>query len=128
MPRDFNGTYDTSERFVLQVCHGTMCFCSVQEYCYNARFKAWACVLTLTLFMQTEFFITLFFLNLKARSHGTALIRLHANNVPNKVDFIMVKFSCYKPVPVHAVFDSINLLLLKLEFEMCFILASYKIL
>ncbi|ONM20896.1 Nuclear pore complex protein GP210 [Zea mays] len=43
MPRDFNGTYDTRERFVLQ-----------------------------------------------ARSHGTALVRLHTNNVPNKVDFIMV--------------------------------------
>lgn len=43
MPRDFNGTYDTHERFVLQ-----------------------------------------------ARSHGTALVRLHTNNVPNKVDFIMV--------------------------------------
>lgn len=58
MTRDFNGTYDTSERFVLQVCHGTTCFCSVEEYRYNTRFKAWAC-LTLSLFMQTEFFVTL---------------------------------------------------------------------
>ncbi|RLM86258.1 hypothetical protein C2845_PM04G10100 [Panicum miliaceum] len=43
MPRDFNGTYGTHERFVLQ-----------------------------------------------ARSHGTALIRLHVNHIPNKADFIMV--------------------------------------
>ncbi|CAL5090263.1 unnamed protein product [Urochloa decumbens] len=43
MPRDFNGTYGTHERFGLQ-----------------------------------------------ARSHGTALIRLHVNHIPNKADFIMV--------------------------------------
>ncbi|KAK8459402.1 hypothetical protein SEVIR_2G136800v4 [Setaria viridis] len=43
MPRDFNGTHGTHERFVLQ-----------------------------------------------ARSHGTALIRLRINHIPNKADFIMV--------------------------------------
>lgn len=41
MPRDFNGTYGRSERFVLQVYHGTTCFYLVQEYCYNTRFEAW---------------------------------------------------------------------------------------
>jgi hypothetical protein len=90
MPRDFNGTYDTRERFVLQVCHGIMCFCSVQEYCHNTRFK------DNSLFMET-YFLSLYFFNLKARSHGTALVRLHTNNVPNKVDFIMVFFFVISP-------------------------------
>ena len=127
MPRDFNGSHGTHERFVLQVCRGTQeCFQSIQEYHLILGLQAWARLNTLQSFTKTEFLIVFFYL--KARSHGTALIRLHVNHIPNKVDFIMVKFFVITQCQFMLCLIHYSLQLLKLEDGMGFLIpASYII-
>jgi len=65
---------------------------------------------------------------LQARSHGTALIRLHVNHIPNKVDFIMVKFFVINHCQFMLCLIHYSLQLLKLEDGMGFLIpASYII-